>query len=67
MEKNMTQMINTVPWYGKTYKDICDAKMLQQVQDWINFELNPERAIDYKKYLISWCGFPSDFMRGSGQ
>jgi len=60
-------MINTVPWYDKTYAEISEAKMLQQVQDWINFELDPECAIDYKKYLISLCGFPSNFMNGSSQ
>ena len=51
-----------VPWAFMSYKQICQANMLNQVKDWITDELKPlNKHEDYIKYLKDFCGFPSNF------
>lgn len=55
-------MSKTVPWYNKTYAEIVENGMLEQVKTHIRTELSEEQQIEYVKFLINMVKFPSNFM-----
>ena len=52
-----------VPWYNMDYEQASKAKLVEKITDHLNFELTPDKADDYRKYLHHHCNFPSDFGR----
>ena len=51
-----------IPWGGMYYPQVVEAGLLPAVKDWIINELKGEKGENYRKYLISFCNFPNDFM-----
>ena len=53
---------DAVPWYGLFYSQIAEKGLLQAVKDHIHFELAPEQALDYRKYLVFTLNFPKNWL-----